>query len=121
MKLFEPFLGRLTVEALPDDTEEYLKEMYGVSKNSLLALPEDVLSDRCPLSKGKIIKISQHSFGERFEKWYGKDIAEEGRSLKLGDTVYFIPNNTYSVDPKKKYHVISDEHIIGYIKVEEKV
>lgn len=115
---FEPFLGRLIIEALPDDTEDYLKEMYGVGKDSKLALPDSVLSDKVPLSKGKIVAKSKHSFGERFEKWYGKDIAAEGRALGIGDIVYFVHNQSYSTDPEKKYHVISDEHIVGYTKVE---
>lgn len=115
---FTPFLGRLIVEGIQEDTDAYLKEMYGVSKNSILAMPDSVLADKVPLCKGKIVKLGIATFGDRFEKWYGSDIAQEARTLKEGDIVYFVPNQTYKLDVKGKYHIVSDEHVMGYVKEE---
>lgn len=114
-----PFLGRIIVKAVYDDTETYLKELYGVSKDSLIQLPDEVVQNRVPLTKGIIVKLGKGSFGDRFRKWYGEDIANEGKNLKLGDKVYFVENQTYSLDVDKTFFIISDEHIMGYEKVTE--
>lgn len=113
---FEPFMGRIIVEVVEDDVESYLKEMYGVTKDSKLALPEEVLADKVPITKGKILKISKNSFGSRFKEVFGPDMANEGSTLEEGDLIYFVRNQTMSIDPKRKYHIVNDEHIVGYIK-----
>lgn len=133
MNDFIPFLGRIIVEAVEDDTQEYLKKTAGIAKDSPLAnmvFAEGItdhhtgqfraLSKRglVPLTKGKIVFKSATSFGEYFEKHYGKDNAEEGRKLKIGDIVSFIENQTYKLDPEGKYFLLNDEHIVGYTKVE---
>ena len=115
---FKPFLGRIIVEIIEGDYEQYMKEQYGVDKDSKIVLP-NIKELRVPIKQGKIVKISKNSFGERFEKWYGKDIANEGKALKEGDIVSFIENQTYGIDFEGKYHIISDEHIMGYITKEE--
>jgi len=115
---YKPFLGRLLIEAIEDDVEAYLKEEYGISKDSKLALPESYTDKyKCPVIKGKILEKSVHSFGEAFEKRYGKDMAEEGRALKPGDIVWFVHNQAYSLDRHNKYLQLNDEQILGYTKV----
>lgn len=116
---FKPFLGRLIVEAMHEDVEEHMKKQLGI-EGSKLALPEAYKAKySVPLTMGKILKISKNSFGPRFERIYGTEHAEEGRSLKEGDVVYFLPNQTFNMDAEGKIHEIADEHIMGYIKAEE--
>lgn len=112
---FKPFLGRLVVEIIEEDVEGYMKEKAGLSRDSLITVVMDSKL-HVPTTKGRILIKSDNSFGERFEKWYGKDIAEEGRKLQPGDIVKFVENQSYALDPEEKYHIVSDEHILGYYK-----
>jgi len=123
---YKPFLGRIVVEALEDDTEEYMKKRMGISADSTLStLGFTVTTEayqaqyKCPLTRGRIIQISKNSFGERFAKWYGQDIADEGKKLKIGDIVTFIPNGSFCRDPEGKQHVVSDEQIVEYLVSED--
>lgn len=114
---FTPFLGRLIVEALPDDIEEFTKEQYGLNKDSKIILSEaHITKYHVPLTRGIVRIISTNSFGERFSKWFGQDIADEGKNIEVGDIVVFQPTGSFTSDPLGKYHVIADEHVVGYIK-----
>jgi len=116
---FKPFLGRIIVEAMHEDVEEHMKKQLGI-EGSRLTLPEEYKAKySVPLTKGRILLKSENSFGPRFEKIFGTEFAEEGRNLKVGDIVYFLPNQTFNMDPEGKIHEIADEHIMGYIKAEE--
>lgn len=119
IKAIKPFLGRIKVEVIKEDVEEYLKKQWGVSEESKLIVSTAAYQDqhRVPWSKGKVLEIAPDAFGQRFENYYGKDGACEGRSnIKVGTIVYFVPMQTYKLDPQGKYHMINDEHIIGYSK-----
>jgi|SRR6185437_10333885 len=118
---FKPFLGRIIVEAIGNDTEQYLRKELGM-ENSVLALPENVINQgRVPITRGVIISKGDVSFGDRFEKFYGKDAADEGRSLQKGDIIQFVANQSQQLAHKSPYYIVSDEHILGYERVTTKV
>lgn len=108
----EPFLGRLVLEVIQEDSEAYLRKTLGM-ENSVLAIP-DMLTEgkNVPYTKGVIVKMAPDSFGERFKKNYGSD----GVLPTVGDTVLFVRNQGYNVDPKGQYQIIADEQIIGFYK-----
>src|SRR5258708_40322181 len=90
---FNPFLGRLVVKKISTEAnvQNYLKKQMGMEENSLLVLPENVGDkNRVPFTTAEICIIGIASFGDRFEKWYGKDAQAEGKSLKVGDIVQFL-------------------------------
>lgn len=116
----KPFLGRILMEAVDDDITAYMKEKAGISKDSLLALPENyIASHSVPVKKGKIVDMASDAFGERFIKHYGSDVAN---IPKLGDIVMFIPGQSFRVDLDGKYHMIADEDVISVFpqKTEDK-
>ena len=121
---FKPFLGRLVIKTISSEAsvQNYLRKLSGFSEDSLLVLPETIGDrNRVPVTTGEIVLIGDKSFGERFEKWYGKDCAEEGKKLSIGDIVQFVENQTYKLDLEGNYYMISDEQILGYVKVKEEV
>jgi hypothetical protein len=126
-QLPEPFLGRILLEVVKEDSNTYKKEQYGITENS--ALKDFVIMDgttdsetgefrakelhSVPYKKGKILKMAPDAYGAaRFQKYYGT----EGYVPKIGDTVLFIPNQSYKIDPADVYHIIADDHVIGYFK-----
>lgn len=109
----KPFLGRLKVEAMLQDTEEFLRKKMGM-ENSVLALPESVTKKgTVPLTKAKVIEMAPDAFGEKFQNNNGHDI---GDTPDVGDIVYFVPNETYAIDPERKYHLVNDCDIVGFEK-----
>lgn len=112
----KPFLGRATIEVIEDDVEGYMKEKAGISRDSLIAMPESFKSKhRVPLRRGKIIEVSPDFCGENFLQKMGGDV---GYTPGLGDVVWFVPNETYALDMEKKYHLINDCDIVSYEKAE---
>lgn len=112
---YQPFLGRLLIEAIEEDVDGYLRELYGMAKDSKLVLSDNLITGyKVPVTKGKIIKISDNSFGESFKRRYGEDMAKEGKKLKPGDIVWFVHNQAYQLDPRSKYLQLNDEQILGY-------
>lgn len=119
VKLPKPFLGRILTEAVDDDIEQYIREKAGVSKDSLIALPENYKQKHSvPIKKGKIIDMAVDAFGEAFQNKYGQDV---GALPKIGDVVMFIPGQSYRVDIDEKYHMISDEDVIAFFPKDEEV
>lgn len=114
--LFKPFLGRLIVRSIKESVEDFLKEEWGVSKDSKIQIVTEEYKSkyRVPVTAGQIVSVSKNAFGEAFSRRYGKDIAEEGKTLKPGDLVYFIYNQAFNVDPKSEYLELNDEQILGY-------
>ena len=109
-KLPKPFLGRILMKALDDDVEQFVREKAGLSKNSLIALPEDYKQKHSvPVKKGEIIDMAVDAFGEAFKKRYG----EVGYTPVIGDAVMYIPGQDYRVDLEDKYRMIADEDIIA--------
>lgn len=104
----EPFLGKIIVEIVTEDIEDYLKEIHGIGKSSLIVLPDTVKIGRMPLQKGKIVKKAQDAFGEAFRQRYGNDFKEP----KDGDVVWWIPNQSYKIDIYDKFHAITDQDIV---------
>lgn len=135
INLPEPFLGRLVIEILQESVEDYKKALYGFdtktedkessefrSKFEIVSAITEVdengnvrhvaSKDKVPFKKGKILKMAPDAFGERFKKNYGTD----GSLPAIGDTIMFVPNQTYKIDPAGKYHIIGDENIIAFYK-----
>lgn len=132
-KLPEPFIGRMVIETIKEDADEYLKEKMGselnVSSEFLKKLElqtMDVQVDehgrktyipvkkRVPISKGRIVKMAPDCFGECFVNKYG----DVGYTPKLGDIVLFIANESYRIDSADQYHLVCDCDIQGFIKAE---
>lgn len=112
-----PFLGRAILEAIVEDVEAYMKEKSGVSRDSVLALPDAYKTKySIPLKKGKIIEMSPDFCGEKFRESCGSDTAYYKPAL--GDVLWFVPNETYALDIEKKYHLINDSDIVAYEKAE---
>ncbi len=110
-ELPKPFLGRILTEAVDDNVEEYIREKAGISKNSLIALPEDYKQKHSvPIKKGRIIDMAVDAFGEAFQRRYG----DVGELPKIGDVVMFIPGQSYKVDLDEKYHMLADEDILAF-------
>ncbi len=126
IKLPEPFLGRLVLEAVEQDVSDYLADKSKLDKDSHLRksgfeiVAASVDAERggykvdkdlkVPLKKGKIIKAAPDAFGESFQKKYGAEVGKLG----VGDLVWFIPMQTYKLEPSGKYHIIGDEDVIAY-------
>jgi hypothetical protein len=114
----QPFLGRLLVEVLRDDAEDHVKARYKaetkVSDEFLnkFALPDSIKNKKTPISKGKILKMAPDAFGHAFSDRYGQD----GDKPVIGDTVFFIPNESYKIDVEDKYHLIGDCDIVAFKK-----
>lgn len=112
----EPFLGRLIVEVLRDSAEEHIKkqeEAKGVSREFLDQFEiVGTKGKKTQITKGKIVKMAPDAFGAMYKERYGED----GVKLNIGDVVYWIPNDSYRVDPNDEYHVISDCNIVMYEK-----
>jgi hypothetical protein len=107
----EPFLGRLLIEIIEEDVEQYMKEKAGIKGESLIVLPDSFTeTHRVPLHRGTILKKAPDAFGEAFKKKMGGDI---GTVPEVGDLVYFVPNQTYPIDIDKKYHLLNDTDIVG--------
>lgn len=113
-----PFLGRLVVEVLRDDTEDHLKAKMkaetNVSEDFLksIILPDSMKSKKTPISKGRVVKKSPDAFGKAFSDRYGDDMDFP----KNGDIVFFIPNESYKLDQEDKYHLIGDCDIVAFTK-----
>lgn len=134
MQLPEPFLGRMLLEVIQEDSDEFLKKKdsveTGVSKaflDTLQIVHGDMVTDeitgerkfkkasgKVPNTMGKIIKLAPDAFGEAFKTRYG----DVGYVPEMGDTVMFIANDGYRVGVEGKYYIISDEGVVGYIKAE---
>jgi hypothetical protein len=130
--VIEPFLGRMVIEVIKEDSDEYLKKKLqsetGVSNeflNKLEIVRGDIVIDdktgrevfkkttgKVPYSKGKIVKKSPDAFGKCFQDRYG----DEMQFPDIGDIVFFIPNQTYRIDVDDKYHLISDCDIVAFKK-----
>ncbi len=50
------------------------------------------------------------AFGEAFKKRFGNDFAK----LSIGDTVWFVSHEEYSLDAEGKYAIISDQDIRAF-------
>lgn len=112
-----PFLGRLVLEGLRDDVDDYRRKALKMSENSPIILPEMDWKARVPLKKGKIIDMAVDCFGLAFEHNYGADCAQFARKhIKCGTVVMFIPEGTYKVDAEGKYHIINDTGIIAIVE-----
>lgn len=112
----ECFLGHILIESQLDDVEEYLKQRAGLSKDSIIALPQELIEAKydSPSRKGKIVKKAPDTFGKWFKEQYG-DI---GYLPVVGDVViYLAPTATY-IDVDRKYALIPETSIKGYIKGE---
>jgi hypothetical protein len=119
MKFPTPFLGRCIIEALEEDVEGYMKEKAGISRSSLIALPETFIAgNRVPLKKGKILQVSSDFCGDNFRQKCGDDV---GDVPVEGDIVWFVPNETYALDIEKKYHLLNDCDIVAFERGTENV
>lgn len=132
-----PFIGRLKIEVIRDDIDEYFKkkaktEIKGVSQEFLdkLELPrvEDtydmetgakitkfVTNIRMPVAKGIIVEKASDAYGKLFQDTYGT----MEYVPQVGDIVWFIANQSYRIDVEDKYHFIADDNVVGYLKSSE--
>lgn len=115
----EPFLGRIIVEVLVESMDEFKRKKAGLDKlqdqtfASQFVLVDAPGSDNratVPHKKGRIVKMAPDAFGECYKRKYGQDA---GRA-EVGDTVWFVPMQTYKLDDENKYHLIGDEDILCY-------
>lgn len=130
----KPFLGRMKVEVIMEDTQAYMKEKIkaesGASAEFLdkfeLVLGEnkvdeygqskfEALKARKQINRGKIIEMSPDCFGKAFQERFGSDRDYP----KLGDIVMFVPNKSYQVDAENKYHIVDDCDVVGYVSSED--
>lgn len=132
-RLPKPFMGRIIVEAIHEELGEFLAEKAGLDKESELAKSgfeivaakvkqvqgEYIDSSyeidtglKVPLKKGKIIDMAPDAFGPAFQNRYGPGV----EVLKIGDTVMFIPMQTYKLDPAGEYHLIADQDVLAYYR-----
>lgn len=132
----EPFLGRMVIETIKEDSEDYLKKQMKkdmqvssefLNKLELVTMQEEIDPEtgrkkfvhakrRVPISKGKIIKMAPDCFGEAFVNKYGDGFY----TPKIGDVILFIPNESFKIDAEDKYHLVCDCDVIGYHKVNTK-
>lgn len=136
MNKVKPFLGRMKVEVLFEDTKEYLDKKIaaetGVSTEFLTKfqiqygeqrLQKDgsekfeAVKARKVINKGIIVEMSPDCFGKAFQDRFGSD----REYPELGDVVMFTPNKSYQTDPDNKYHIVDDCEVVGYIKAEDHV
>jgi hypothetical protein len=115
VKDIKPFLGRIVIEIVRDAAEDHLKKQYestGVSKEFLnqFQLAPNQKNRKTPISKGRILKMAPDAFGEAFKDRYGSDYEVPS----VGDVVYFIPNESYRLDPNDEYHLVGDCDIVAY-------
>jgi hypothetical protein len=114
-----PFLGRIILEIEITD-EKAVKKAYGLSSNSSLALPDEVLYSQVKArtraaKEGKILKLAEDCFGEAFQKRYGKlKITPE-----VGDYVKFVPYENYKFSDEDKFVIIADIDIISFRRGEK--
>lgn len=140
VNLPEPFLGRMILEIIKESPDEYKKALYGLDaptddevvsefRSKFEIVEADVVVDEdgntqtiskqnksiVPFKKGVILVMAPDAFGERYKKNYGTD---GGPPPEVGDTVLFVPNQTYKIDAAGQYHIIGDENIVAlYRKV----
>lgn len=132
-----PFLGRMVIEVVKEDTKERLDKKLaaetGVSQDFLskfeVVRGEDTidphtgqkkfeaLKAKTPINRGKIIKMSPDCFGQNFKNQYGNDREYPG----VGDIIMFVPNKSYQVDAENNYHIVDDNDIVGWIKAGESI
>jgi len=131
----KPFLGRLVIEIIKEDTREYLNKKDvadGLISQEFASKIEIVRGENRvnpvtgqkyfehlkaykPTNRGKIVEMAPDCFGKHFQ-----DRFENDREYpELGDIVMFLPNKSYQVDAENKYHIIDDCEIIGYTKAED--
>lgn len=135
MNKMKPFLGRMKVEVIKEDTDKYFKKKdaiaTGVSEeflNTLEIVRGDVYHDpntgkkefrkidrHVPINRGIIVEKSPDCFGKGFQEQFG----ELEEYPDVGDLVMFIPNSSYTLDLENRYHLVDDNKVIGYIKAEE--
>lgn len=114
-QLPKPFLGRMLLEAMDDDVENYMREKAGVAKDSKIILPDDYKQKHAvPIKKGKVIDMAPDAYGEAFINKYGN----VGEIPTVGSTVMFIPGQSYKVDLEGKYIMIGDEDVIAFYRGE---
>lgn len=134
----EPFLGRLIVKVIREDTNDIRKAKAEKDAKATNKVSEEFLSKfdiqvgfeteidpqtgvkklvkregQMPVDKGIIIKKAPDVCGKAFKEKYGDDI---GYIPDIGDTVVFIPNGSTRLDQSDMYHTIGDNDIIAYIK-----
>lgn len=136
MNLPKPFCGHMVVEAVREDTAEYMKKKIGLKEDMHLAKSGFTIATgsvqvdeetgaqkwvhdsnvKVPLKKATILEMSPDCYGEVYKRKYGEDV---GRTPIVGDIVMFIPMQTYKLDPEGKYHLIADEDVFAYYKGKE--
>lgn len=118
----KPFLGRMLIEALEEDTSEYLGQKAGINEaetlKSLGFKIADVGKGKVPLKRGKILEMAPDCFGEKFQNNNGSDV---GEIPSVNDIVWFVPNETFAIDPERKYHLLNDCDVVGFERGTENV
>ena len=101
-KLPTPLCGKVIIEAAD------IKKEYGVST---IELPDSVVARHHKGTvKGTVIKMATDSFGDAYERHYGK----VEHKPKVGDTVLVLQyQGVVLPDTDGKYHLVSDEDIIA--------
>lgn len=109
----EPFNGRLIVKMIVEDVMEYKRKLYGM-KDSLIALPDTTEERlRVPFNKGTVISMAHDAFGEAYIRRFGKC----ENPPKVGDVVWFVPNQSMKIDLEDHYHGINDDDICFVTRV----
>lgn len=128
-----PFLGKILVEAIIVKADAHLREQIRQERlqrgekiddemfnkiiiaNAVTEIDEygrksNVIKNdvRAPIQKGRIITMAPDAFGQRFVEACGSDV---GETPKVGDIIYFIPNDTYRIDPAGRYHLVNDNQV----------
>jgi len=137
--MIEPFLGRMLVEVIREDGDEYLKQKIAAEKDGKVSkeflekfqfvFGEDSVDPQTGekkfkrstakpgITKGRIVKMAPDCFGEAFQSRFGKDRDYPS----VGDIVIFTPNKSYQVDAENKFHIVDDCELVGFIKEDKKV
>lgn len=151
MKMPRAFLGRMLVEAIVEDTTEFLRRKHlkklgkeAEGSSLILDAPEILaakfeqeltgrkffnpttgemeyetttkistdkakLDSGVPLKKAKIIWMAPDCYGEAFQSKNG----DVGELPTVGDVVWFVPNETFAIDPERRYHLLNDCDVVG--------
>jgi hypothetical protein len=65
------------------------------------------------LNRGRIIEVAP-DWGSLLKQKFSEYETGDWYMPGVGDIVWFVPNETFALDPEKKYHLINDTDIVAY-------
>lgn len=98
----EPINGHILIKI---DLEQ-VKEDLGLSKDSLLYIPQEKAFAHSS-SRGVVVKMAVDAFGGKYKEKYGDEIEPP----KVGDIVHFVPYQSNQMDKDGEYYLITDDGV----------